>query len=320
VQGWIQSVLNGSSQTLPEYFKLKNDIPATEIRPANYEWVSRAAIYKFGAVNAIVSLTAALFGCWISDPLQSRFLGRRGAIFASGLLCIIASIGAATVSRHWWHLLIWRGILGLGLGAKASVTPIFAAEISPAHLRGKLVMNWQLMVALGLFCGFSANLIFYWTDELAWRCQIASAAIPAFALVLLIWTIPESPRWLLKQNKGPQAFKAMCRLRHTPLQAATELFFANAQLQEELKYIRRHEADLEGATSGAHLSMSESDQDAGTRDAIDLKKLGEFKWYHNAVQESSYWGRIIQLFSNDRTRRAAVAACIVMIGQQLCGV
>ena len=88
------------------------------------------------------ALRTDLVSC--SDPLQSSHLGRRGAIFTLACLCIVASIGAASVSHNWWHLLICRAILGLGLGAKASVTPIFGAEVSPSHLRGMLVMNWQL--------------------------------------------------------------------------------------------------------------------------------------------------------------------------------
>ena len=61
-------------------------------------------------------------------------LGRRGAIFLSGFICMAAFIGAAC-THNWQQLLICRAILGLGLGAKASTTPIFAAEISPSHLR-----------------------------------------------------------------------------------------------------------------------------------------------------------------------------------------
>ena len=301
---------------MPEYFVLKYN------EPHNHEWVSRNAIWKFAAINAITYLTAGVFGCWISDPLQSSILGRRGAIFASACLCIAASIGAACVSRVWWHLLIWRAILGLGLGAKASVTPIFGAEVSPPHLRGKLVMNWQLFDALGIFCGFSANLIFYWTNNLAWRFQIASACIPAGALVVLIWTIPESPRWLLKKGRGPEAFAALCALRHTPLQAATELFFANAQIQREIAYTRKAKRDVESHRPRNNGTSRSSQDDEGyiSTEDVDVSDLGQFEKYHIAIANTTYWGRILQLFRNPRGRRAAVAAGVVMLGQQLCGV
>ena len=101
-------------------------------------------------------------------------------------------------------------------------------------------MNWQLFDAFGIFCGFSANLIAYSTGNIAWKWQIASAAIPAFGLILLILAaVPESPRWLLKKGKRADAFATLCALRQTPLQAATELFYANAQVQMEVEYFRQ---------------------------------------------------------------------------------
>jgi hypothetical protein len=120
VQGWVQSVINGANQTMPEYFGWKrND-------GDDHQWANNgSAIWRFAAVNAITYLSAGICGCWIADPLQSGVLGRRGAIFASSCLCIMASIGAACVQRdHWWQLLIWRALLGVGLGSKASVTPV----------------------------------------------------------------------------------------------------------------------------------------------------------------------------------------------------
>ena len=320
VQGWIQSVSNGANQTMPEYLRLKHDDPRSKDDPlGNYEWYSRRAIWQFAAINSITYLTAGVFGCWFSDPLQSSILGRRGAIFASACLCIIASVGAASVSRNWWHLFVWKAVLGLGLGAKASVTPIFGAEVSPSHLRGMLVMNWQLFDALGIFGGFSANLVFWWTGELAWRFQIASACIPAGALVVLIWTIPESPRWLLKKDRGPEAFASLCALRRTPLQAATELFFANAQIQKELRYIRK-KRDIERQSANEMGNGNAAYGRAQLVDDIDVHNLGNFEWYHHAVEQSTYWGRILQLFRDPRTRRATIAASVVMLGQPLCGV
>ena len=78
----------------------------------------------------------------------------------------------------WWKLLICRAVLGVGMGGKAAVVPVFLAEIAPSHLRGTPIMNWyvrqgsvfchsftsadmirQVFDALGIFLGFAANLI-----------------------------------------------------------------------------------------------------------------------------------------------------------------
>lgn len=108
-------------------------------------------------------------GCWLSDPLN-HFFGRRGCIFFSALFCMISPIGGA-FSQNWQQLFITRLLLGIGMGSKASTVPIFAAENSPALIRGTLVMSrrclyffqdmtveltscnlaWQMWTAFGIF-------------------------------------------------------------------------------------------------------------------------------------------------------------------------
>ena len=80
------------------------------------------------------------------------------------------------------------------MGAKASTVPIYAAENSPAAIRGALVMSWQMWTAFGIFLGFAANLVVAGVPTIAWRLQVGSAFIPAVPLVLSIYFCPESPR------------------------------------------------------------------------------------------------------------------------------
>ena len=92
--------------------------------------------------------TACNRGCWLSHPLNHR-LGRRGTIFISGLFCFGSVIGSA-FTQTWPQLFAARILLGVGMGSKASTIPVFAAENSPASVRGTLVMGWQLWVAFGI--------------------------------------------------------------------------------------------------------------------------------------------------------------------------
>jgi MFS family permease len=96
-------------------------------------------------VNASTYLSASLVGCWLSDPLNEYFFGRRAAICLSGIVILASVIGGAC-SKSWEALLTCRIILGLGMGCKASVTPVFAAEVAPAHIRGSLVSEELLVI------------------------------------------------------------------------------------------------------------------------------------------------------------------------------
>ena len=91
-----------------------------------------------------------LVGCWLTDPLNNIF-GRRGTIFFCGIFCTFSVIGSA-FTQNWYQLFICRFLLGLGMGPKASTTPVFAAENTPASVRGGLVMSWQLWV-----CSYSRH-------------------------------------------------------------------------------------------------------------------------------------------------------------------
>jgi MFS family permease len=99
-------------------------------------------------------------------------------IFISAIFCLLTPIGGA-LTQTWEQLFITRLLMGIGMGLKGSSVPIFAAENSPARIRGALVMSWQMWTAFGIFLGFCANLAVYQVGAIAWRLQIGSAFIPA---------------------------------------------------------------------------------------------------------------------------------------------
>ena len=86
-----------------------------------------------------------------------------------------------------------------------------------------------------LYSGYSSNLCFYQIGRLAWRFQLAAAFAPAIPILIFVWMVPESPRWLIKKNRIPQAFQAFCRIRNSEMQAARDLFYAYSQIKEEQK-------------------------------------------------------------------------------------
>ena len=188
-----------------------------------------------GLVNAACYIAASLVGCWMSDPLN-YFLGRRGTIFIAAIFCLFPVIGSA-VAQNWQQLFMTRLLMGLGMGAKASTVPIFAAENSPANIRGALVMSWQLWTAFGIWLGFCANLAVANTGPISWRLQLGSAFIPAVPLLLGVYFCPESPRWLMKKNRYQDAYESLLKLRFHPLQAARDLYYIHAQVEIEKEIV-----------------------------------------------------------------------------------
>ncbi|KAF2257798.1 hypothetical protein CC78DRAFT_549621 [Lojkania enalia] len=224
VQGWDQTGSNGANLSFPTEFGIGHG--EDEGHPDR--WRDNLIV---GVVNAGPYIGSAFLGCWLSDPCN-YYCGRRGTIFISAIFCLLTPIGGA-LCQTWEQLFITRLLMGVGMGLKGSTVPIFAAENSPAQIRGALVMSWQMWTAFGIFLGFCANLAVYQVGDIAWRLQIGSAFIPAVPLTLGIYFCPESPRWYIKKNRYREAYNSLLKLRFTPLQAARDLYYIHAQLQVE---------------------------------------------------------------------------------------
>ena len=128
VQGWDQEGSNGANLSFPIDFGIGS--------------TSGKDTLLVGLVNSGPYIGASFVGCWLSDPMNFYF-GRRGTIFVPALFCFLPVIGSAC-TQSWPKLFICRILLGFGMGMKGSTIPIYAAENSPAIIRGALVMTWQL--------------------------------------------------------------------------------------------------------------------------------------------------------------------------------
>ncbi|KAF2108039.1 hypothetical protein BDV96DRAFT_505178 [Lophiotrema nucula] len=212
IQGWDNTGANGANLSFPQEFGI-----------ADNTWL-------VGAINSGPTLFG-LLSAWAADPVNNK-LGRRGAIFVTGLFCIFPVLAQA-FTQNWWGLMLCRLFMGLGMGIKISTIPVYSAEVSPASIRGGMVTSFQLWVAFGIFIGQVSNLIFFRIGRLAWRFQLAAAFVPAIPIVVFIWFCPESPRWLLKKGRYQEAFVSLNRLRNSEVIAARELYYAHCQISEE---------------------------------------------------------------------------------------
>lgn len=134
VQGWDQTGSNGANLSFPQEFGIGAGEEEAGPNNPNHDRDN----WLVGLVNAGPYIGSAFLGCWLSDPIN-YYIGRRGTIFVSAIFLILTPIGGA-VSQTWEQLLITRLLMGIGMGLKGSCVPIFAAENSPAAIRGALVM------------------------------------------------------------------------------------------------------------------------------------------------------------------------------------
>jgi SP family arabinose:H+ symporter-like MFS transporter len=113
------------------------------------------------------------------------------------------------------QFVIARFIGGLGIGAASMLSPLYISEIAPAKSRGTLVSLYQLAIVIGINLIYFVNLKIAalgdsaWNVELGWRYMLGSGALPAFLFFVLLFLVPESPRWLVKKNRDAEALDTL---------------------------------------------------------------------------------------------------------------
>lgn len=225
VQGMDESVVNGATLFYPIAMGI------TEMKNADL---------IEGLVNGAPYLCCA-FVCWTSDYWNKR-LGRKWVIFWTCFISAITCIWQGLVNLKWYHLFIARFCLGFGIGVKSATVPAYAAETTPAKIRGSLVMLWQFFTAVGIMFGYVASLAFYYIGEngisggLNWRLMLGSACIPAIIVLVQVPFVPESPRWLMGKERHKEAYESLSQLRFSEIEAARDCFYQYVLLKEEHAY------------------------------------------------------------------------------------
>lgn len=199
VQGMDETVNNGA-QSL---YTANSALNITGTRFGS----ERKASLILGLVVSSPYLACAVLGCWLTEPLNALF-ARRGTIFISCAVAAIASIWEGVV-QSWANLFIARFVLGLGIGAKSTTVPVYAAECSPAPIRGALVMMWQVCTAFGIMLGNIMGVAFGGlAPDLGWRLILGSTVVLPLVVCAQVYFCPESPRWLIQKGRAGDAFKS----------------------------------------------------------------------------------------------------------------
>ncbi len=189
--------------------------------------VSALGSFLFGFDTAVISgttkfitgyfqLTDASLGMTVSIALWGTvvgaiavgkpgdILGRKKLLSICGALYFFSALGCA-VATGWYTLLVFRFIGGLAIGAASVMAPMYIAEISPGRLRGRLVAVAQFNIVLGILVAFFSNYLLVGVGPDNWRWMFGVMAIPAALFFILLFFVPESPRWLVKKSRVTEA-------------------------------------------------------------------------------------------------------------------
>jgi sugar porter (SP) family MFS transporter len=156
-------------------------------------------------------LFGAMFGSLASGRLTDRF-GRRRLMLIISVLFILGT-GIASFANEVSSILLGRTLIGFAIGIGSYTTPLYIAEVSPHELRGGLVSLNQLAITVGILCSFIINYTFTHIDG-SWRWMFGIGLIPAIMLSIGMIFLPESPRWLVKQNLIDKATNTLQKLRN----------------------------------------------------------------------------------------------------------
>lgn len=154
-------------------------------------------------------LGGGLVGNLITGSLADNY-GRRTMILIACLIFIFG-IGLILSAHSFYSLLAARLILGLGIGVISVAIPLYISEVAPAHIRGRGITAFQLFLTFGILLAYIIDLIF--TASNNWQAMFAVILIPATILLIGMWFLPETPRWLLAKNRGNQAKAILQKIR-----------------------------------------------------------------------------------------------------------
>ncbi|MBN2313012.1 MAG: sugar porter family MFS transporter [Sedimentisphaerales bacterium] len=154
----------------------------------------------FAVSNLII---ACILGSVLTGPLTDRF-GRKRMLLLAGILFTLSAV-LSGLPHHYWQLVVARFIGGLGVGIASVLSPIYIAELAPARVRGILVSVNQLAIVVGILLTYISNWLLVGMSDNDWRWMFEVEAVPALLFTLALFFIPESPRWLAKNNQDDKA-------------------------------------------------------------------------------------------------------------------
>ena len=186
--GYDTAVVAGAIGFIQEKYNLS---------PAMTGWAASCAL--------VGCMAGAMLAGWLSDKL-----GRKKVLMIAGFAFAVSSIGILIPSGIEYFI-FFRFIGGIGIGIASILAPMYISEIAPADIRGRLISIYQLGIVTGILLIYFVNAGIAglhdnaWNVNSGWRWMFGSGLVPSLIFILLLLPIPESPRWLAKQNRWNEA-------------------------------------------------------------------------------------------------------------------
>ena len=191
------------------------------------------------------SIVGVLFAGILSDKL-----GRKLTMVISAVLFSTSALGCA-LSADFTQLVIYRIIGGVGIGVVSIVSPLYISELAVAQYRGRLVSLYQLAVTVGFLGAYLVNyqllawaesgtqLSVDWLNKIfiteVWRGMLGMETLPAILFFIIIFFIPESPRWLIVRGKELKAVNILEKIYNSITEAKSQLKETKSVLTSETR-------------------------------------------------------------------------------------
>lgn len=168
------------------------------------------------------AILGCLIGVMVSGSLSDSY-GRKPLMIIASLVFIVAAIGTGISDTLPWFI-AYRILGGIGIGIASNLSPMYIAEVSPASVRGKFVSLNQLTVVIGILSAQLVNwliadpinpgedILNSWNGQIGWRWMFWAGGVPAILFFIMIFIVPESPKWLGTQLKFDKSEKILTRI------------------------------------------------------------------------------------------------------------
>lgn len=180
--GFETAVISGAERTIQELWNLSSG------------WLG---------FTVASSLIGTVVGSIIAGVPAQKY-GRKKVLTVIAFMYLLSAMGCA-FTPVWSLFILFRFIGGVAVGASSVVGPMYISEIAPAKIRGRLAGSFQVNIVTGILVAFLVNFLLTGIGDDAWRWMLGVMAVPALLFAILLRSIPESPRWLVLNNRDEEA-------------------------------------------------------------------------------------------------------------------